>query len=739
MEPWEKDSVATLPWENDKPAETDPVGELESEKTLKNLSMFGGRFDPVGAVETAATVASAFANEAVRGIAGIGGTVVGAWPGGMSPNERANQWLEAIPDFTYEPRTEGGATGVEMVGAAGQKAIDVAKFVGSGYAGIGALPGGMDEAARGVREFQETPDALAEGVFEVTGSPALATGTKLLPEVASAGFVPGKAVSRLARTDTPRMTPDLPEPGFGGVGTPDAPPVRPSAPEPTVIPKSAFDELSAAIRDGDKQKILEMVNANPVIVAAFDELGIEFTPAMVSDNAALRQIEAGLASKADSGLPQAHELAELKLNEQARQLVDDAGGVAGDPAQTAARIEGRYDELHARYLDDTEKVWDELSTVIPRGSRIDIKSAADEILEEARLAGGGNVGVGLRHLSKHERELFDMAFRKKTVDGKTTWEYQEPTYAAVDRYRKRLGMGMENRGPFNDATTADLDHLYGQMADAQGRVAQGNGYGDLWQRGNQLVQGRKALEQSIQRTLGRNLNQSAVTRINAAANSLLKGDVKKWDQLMADIPPELRAAAAAQSLEGILFTAGKNTKMSQSIVANFNRIKSSPAVRQRLLGELSEEAQATFMSIGEAATGFYRAMEKLNRSNTTNAAQVIKSIEQPGFMNRILGGAAEKGTTRVPVVGEWMRTLAGRTPEAKSAGAMSRLKAGADMLADPAMHRAIVQYAQGNVKKANQILRSSQTYMQWLKTRPIPERNRIMAAGITALFDEDQE
>jgi hypothetical protein len=60
-DPWDDDPVVAEPWEQDLTVdEAIPAGS-KSERTLRNLSMFGGRFDPVGAAETglAATLAVA--------------------------------------------------------------------------------------------------------------------------------------------------------------------------------------------------------------------------------------------------------------------------------------------------------------------------------------------------------------------------------------------------------------------------------------------------------------------------------------------------------------------------------------------------------------------------------------------------------------------------------------------------------------------------------------------------------
>ncbi len=692
---------------------------------------------------TLAKIGYDMGREAVSGLAGIAGTVTAGLPGGEKPSERGPAWLEATRDFLPEwnPSDEGIQLGMEMTGKGMGRAVEEVKKTGTpaAYAGARLAGASPEEAKLSMQDFMEQPNALGEGAFQATGSPTAAVVAQLLPE-ALAGIAPVKKPP--TRTPRPSVAPEMPPSGFGGIGEIDDA-VRLQQPSP-----DAFNRLRDALRRGDQQAVLDEVNANPAIVAAFEELGIEFSPAMVSQNPALRQVEAGLASKADSGLPQVHELVEFKLNEKAQRLVDDAGGKSGDPATTAANIEARYNEIHSDYLKAEEAIWDDLNTKVPRGAEIDVQSVAQQLEETAMRLGKGDIDLGISRMSKHEKELWRLTHRKvkrledpnnPNSDVIEVWDYESPPWEAIDRFRRRLGMGLENRGPFNDAEIGEIKNWYGQIAEQQTRFAKGNDYGADWDRMNQLTRERKALEEAMGRTLGRGLNQSVVTRLKSATNALMNGDVKKWDQLFDDLPSDMRQAAAAQALENVFFTAGKGTKMSQSFVANFNKIKRSPKLRDRVLDHLPMDARGQFMAIGEAATGFYRAMEKLNRSNTANAFQVIDSIEKPGWMNRILGGGLERGTRRIPIAGEWIQQITARTPEAKRRGAFERLKAGADLLQDPAFHRAIVEYAAGNVERANEILKNSTGYAKWVKLQPIPQQERILSAGIVALFEETEE
>jgi hypothetical protein len=267
-DPWDEDPLENPePW-NDDPNIDDvfPPGS-KSEKVLRDSAIFGGRFDPVAVGETVLGVGSSIYDAIASGTAGAVGAVAGMVPGGESPNEKGERWRSRAEGmYQYEPRTQGGQAGMEMVGKGMEKVMEGAKYVGSGYAGMGALAAGADaeEATQSMQDFRETPDALGEGVFEYTQSPTMAVVAQLLPEVASLG-IPGSK----ARPPKPKPTRypeaiDLPE-GYGGIG--DAPP-RPipetgpgGRPQPDVeVPsQDLYNQVEAAIKSGDKQGLLELI------------------------------------------------------------------------------------------------------------------------------------------------------------------------------------------------------------------------------------------------------------------------------------------------------------------------------------------------------------------------------------------------------------------------------------------------------------------------------------------------
>ena len=492
------------------------------------------------------------------------------------------------------------------------------------------------------------------------------------------------------------------------------------------------------------------INANPAIVAAFDELGIEWTPGTVSENAALRQVEGGLESVADTGIKQSYSNIRAQLDQKANELVSSVEG-AGSRAGASTDIKMRFEELHDAYVGQERVRWDALKDKVPRDREVPAQDVADRILKEAELAGrNGNIDDGLKSMSKHERELFRLTHEKqmvektRTIDGEDViveemeWVYTEPKYAAIDRFRQDLGDGMNGQGPFGNANSAELDRLYGQMAELQKRVAREEGYLEEWRMANQSTVAKKEFEAKMQSVLGRNLNYDAIARVDTAVNNLLQGKPNRWDELFEALPQTERPIAAAQALDKIFFPTKRN--MTAKFVDSWKRLKDDPELADRLFEHLDPEVRTEFMNIGEAAFGFYRQLEDVNFSRTGQARNVVDSMQQPSFMNKVLGGTAETGLGWIPVVGNIIRS-ARRTSTADQAqaAAVGRLRAASDLLRDPAFRRAVTEYANGRVEVAQRILKDSKSWAAWAKEQPIPMQQKIEAAGLAALFDEETE
>ena len=143
-------------------------------------SLFKTITDPIlSVVEPALSIATGALAAPVAGLHGITSLL-----GGGTPSE-AGEAVEGIQEgMTFQPRSEAGQRGLELVGKGVE---EVATRVPAGIAALGSLPfigvEGAAEISEQVRK-QGLPDILGSAALEATGSPALAAAAATLPEAA---------------------------------------------------------------------------------------------------------------------------------------------------------------------------------------------------------------------------------------------------------------------------------------------------------------------------------------------------------------------------------------------------------------------------------------------------------------------------------------------------------------------------------------------------------------------------
>jgi len=744
-DPWDSDApvdideeMSSQPVVGNEPAEVEAPPMTVSEAMARRLGIIG---TALGTADLGLQAGTQMANMAGRGFLGIAGFGVGMLPGGDSPAEASEAFMDVIPeDFFYTVGSEEGQVmGRRVEGVLG----DVAEAGQAVMSGVEAAGAGTRAAVEG---YPVAP--TAEYAFDQAQQRRRSVGDyfyDLADMMLDEGNVQGRALAGTVGT----MAPEILAGGTGRV----RPTSRPIRSTPTTrpadamgeiqrilsdveetLPTAEFDRLQKAIRAGDRTTLLEVVSANPEIVDAFSRLNIEPTLGMVSDNAAFRQVEAGLASAPESGLTSAQEGIEALINRRTAELMDEQGASLFNPEALDANVRGYFDAELER-LDGMESAaYDELAVRIDRSTPVDMRDAAARVNETFNVTGD----IADAQFSKFEEALFRLANRRNVdEDGNVTYEPREPTYEAVDRLRRRVGTAMDSRTgePFGDSSSGDLKVAYRELSEALGRVADDEGFADLRVEAFDLTKQRIALQERYQDVAGKRLDKDIVTGLRTAAQGLLKGEVRKWESFIDSVPAELRMAAAAQALEQVVFTAARNTRMSQGWLPNYEKLINNPDRMDRIFRYLPEDARQTFIDIGLAAKGFYRATEKVNRANTANALRVIKALEEPVFLARILGGVVDQTVGRVPIIADGVRTLLRRSPDDKTAKNKARLEAGVKLLGDRRFQEAVTEYALGNIERANQLLQDSTSWAAWLAQT---QSNRIERAGIVALFEDDE-
>jgi len=714
---------------------------------LENLLPIGV-FPNAEPADAAMTIGSAMVAPIVAGAAGWAGKAFGAVPGGETSDEKGDKWYENTKEaLTYEPKTYGGGKVVETVGNVMGGVEKAAKYVGSGYAALGAgasavAKGDFGEVGqamgRGKQEFMEQDNALAEGAFQVFGSPAAATIAAILPEIASLGLVkPGmrKPTSspsiRNVYDDVPAnnsMRPgDVPE-GYGGVGKPKAEPAEWAKPDDPDIDPAVFRELQDAVQAKNVEKVAEIINANPAIVSAFDELGVKYMPQMVSESGALRNTASGLKT-AVPALAAADEVVGKQLRSLADDMVNRYGST--DRMSVEQGVRDAFDADIKTLGDGITQIYDDVLDSIPQGHQVDAGAMRGYI--EKRVVedlGGGDLEHGLnsRALSKHERDLWELTHKRVEIDGKPAWEADSPTYAEIDAFRRDVGEALTGQGPYGNNRVGEVKKTYAELARTQQKAANdvGPDVGQAYREANQLGEKMHGMQSSAQTVLGRNLDAGMVAKIDAAANNIVKGNAAGFKKLMDNVPASQRESVAMSILDRIMTGSAGSEQITEIFLKNMNLMNRNPGARNLLFSHLPKEAIRRYKVIETASRGFLRSLAKDNKSNTAQGNAVREAWENGGLWAKLTGGAE-----KVPWVGEWVTRLA-------EAGPANRVAASEKFLTSPAMDRAARLYIQGKTAAAEKAAMRSAAYNRWIATLDQFTRQKVQKEGVLAFLFTSQ-
>ena len=749
--PWEMNVPADAPpWEAgiapaDPEAAPVPPSRTASEaaaRGLKNFT-FGERLGGLAefgldvGMDAAGTVYGA-----MRGpVAAAGGVFTGegavpAYVRGVREGQEA---------FDYNPRLPATPEVGEEIAELGEGAVKAIKFMAGTPAAMAtfAAGGGPQEALYSMRQFRDEP--FAERVFRSTGSPGAAAAATIAPDVATIGVggMPGtrQAVSQAGQQAmrpvraAGRGAAEGIRAGMERTGMPQAPRRQITATE--------AERLRQAVINRDNKTIAQIINGNPAVVEAFDELGIEFRPAMVSQSPDYRLLETGTKAAPESGIAGVDDRVQRELIERAEDFVNETSTV--DRSVVAADVADEFDSIRTQLDTEESSLWERLRTRINPDRAVDLEDIADEVEVDILRLGNGDIERGLQRARELNRRdlasLYELThIRRRVPDPEdptrtvTAWEYDSPTYFAVDEYRKTVGAGLNNTGRFSDAETGQLRLRYGQIADRLGRVADREGYGELYQRANALTETRKNLEQSMDAVQGREGRRGILASIDQAANEAVKGNVGRFEQLIENTPESQRASVATQVLSS-MFRPGsqKSFDMTAGFVKNWEALNRNTRVKDRIFAELPEEARASWDRLGNAASGFYEAISTTNWSGTEVARQSIEAIKKGTFLQRILGAAASTGR-RIPAFG----SIFGDEIRAIEKGE-SRFTAASRLLASPALRQATRLYARGDTAGADRVLEESNEWKDWAREMMTARPEYKGRLGIAFLFGADQE
>ena len=577
----------------------------------------------------------------------------------LFPRFSTSEQLEAIPETLASLAT--GAT----TGAAGYGAGSAVGAIGD-LAGILTPEEAQELANRWASNLTYEPDSQAsqqqlEAIGETLGVLPAVMGSA--PMAGGIGRRAGKApLLRQAPAEEIAKAKSFKRQGFDSqlyAGLPKA---------------EKMDQLTSAITSGDKTKIAAMIDADPEIKAAMQDLGLKEPglPSAQSKNVQFRETEQALKKMPGSSLSKIESDAIMEVQQKADNLITEYGGRSDKSALSldlAERSAKSIDELG----DLAKTAYDDIGASIPRSTKANLKSTGNMIKQELADLGGD-----VEQLSPLEKRLLKMS------------DSENVTYAAIDKIRKEVGETIGKQSDkFKSESSGALKRMYRSLTDDQEVTANDLGMGDQWKAAKQLVSDRKALEDNAVQMFGKNLSDSFMPKIGQGVKNLTKGDYKKFSDLMKSVPKSMREEVAVSALNDAFTTGSRKEK--QLSIAGFsdwhNGLEQNKAAKNILYRELPDGLGAKIDSLAKVANGIRDAQAAAPVGGQIMAAQGVFDKVTNGFTNRVL--------TKLPgVIGDLASV---GLEKSKSKGTDSAIA----LFSDPDFVRSIKAIAKGQEKKAN--------------------------------------
>ena len=673
-----------------------------------------------------------------------------AWRAGAgflltSNPERQKKIIERnFPDASFREDDKGNyivglPSGEYALQKPGLDATDIASTFVQGA--ISAPAGLAGRGATGIKKVKRIAGAQA----------AISTGMEATAAATGAGFVPANVATDVLLTGTLEAAPEAIR-TLSRRSQQDASAAQAAARRteearisgqlsPEMQAQQAVNQreeiarrLVESVREGPKGETLREFAADPVIsperLDAAERLGIadRLSAAQLGTDQTFIEFHQGLSAIPGSRLSVVDREGYTAISQRTQDLITEIGG-STDKAGLSDRIRTTIDRQITEQDSIVTGLYDKLDKAIPRRERIttdDSIKLVDTITNDALDLGG------MDKLDPLQRKILDMV-------------QDNPTYALLDRERKRVGDAMRKAtGPYKDADSGALKRLYGLLNETQGNVARRMGAGDLFTSAKEAVVQRKLLEDNSLVLLGRDKMGAVMPKVGEAVKKLNRGNFRDFDRVMQAMPKDVAEEAVASALNDALTIGGRSDQWINvgGFVPWYEKLKTNKASYDRLVKYLPEGADKRLDDIFSVAEGIRNAGRERIRTGVIQG--LLDKFDAPDGMISKLYQTGSKQAVRA-AVSEGVATVAG-APGAGIASsiataAMSGKKepimtAADNLLSSTEFKNLIMKQAGTNIKAeqsrraAERALMRSDRYQRWVQLLPSEERQNIARVGI---------
>ena len=491
-------------------------------------------------------------------------------------------------------------------------------------------------------------------------------------------------------------------------------------------PRATYEDVAESVSSRDAQRAIPEVMADPEVMAAARQLGINVNPGVYSTNEIYREIENSLKMIPGSQLSANEKETVRLLGERADELLVDYTGTL-DKTAIGSEIQERIGNTIVDLEKQEGAMYDTLRETIPPSLRVIPESTVGHI--DGLIAQLGEVS----DLDPTIRRMYERIRRPGGVN-----------YALLDQFRKDIGAGLKGRGVFRDASKNQMELLYGTLTDDTMRAAEFFGVDELAQTAKDLTKKRKSLEEAAVAALGRDLNRSIMSELGSGVRQLQRGEQAKFDTVMEAIPPDMRQTAAIAALNDVFAGGARTTKgFSLSGFTNaYEALQRNKSMSQRLFNYIPTEARTRLDNIYKVSKGLMEQNKRDLNNPSGTARAVIGALDAPNGVltklyrvgSRMAAGAAatspfDAGATGA-AVGFMSALQSARTKATQAAD---------QMLSSPAFSDAMQRYIDGDSQAANGILNRLKSTRDWIDRQPAEVKRSIARQGLIQYLTSEED
>lgn len=470
----------------------------------------------------------------------------------------------------------------------------------------------------------------------------------------------------------------------------------------TLAGKPTEEAMEQAARKAD---------VDPKIMESAERLGVDIPLSSASRDRAFTEAAQATKWLKDSEL-RSQEIAAINETRRiADELVSDLRGgdldVAGFDDTVAGRFEGSVKDLKA----SEKTLYDKIDRTIGDRRKVDV-SELDSYIQNRIDDLGGAV---------NELDGPDLAIYRIAKDAR---EGKPITYARIKKLKSDIGAGYKGRGAFPTADDVALDRAYSVVKSLQESIAKNvdPNLSEVMKSANDLTKQRKGIEESMVKLFGRDAESGNLSsKINQAANNLVKGDLKKYRQLLRQVPEDLHGDLSAFVLDRVLGFGSRTAEgMSEGFSKAWVKLKKNPSAFNALIEKLPEGYGQKIDDIGRVWNALIRSKSMENTSKS--ARDLLMSMDKGSALSKLFGAAIEEAA---PAGIRTMARVSRKGDELFSSP--TSLEKVERMITSPEFARAVKRQAEKS--DGGEILVNSKAYQQWFETLPRKTKKEISDAG----------